>query len=250
MRIFAVLLGGAVLAACGGSDTRPVDSPRAEVGVEETPRAEVTASEAPRAETARRSERASRAEGRAAESAVAGEETTVAEVPVEVAEAFDRAVAAMQRGDSLEAELELEQLVFTHPEYPGPWVNLAILYRRGGRADEAADALTTALGIAPDHAVANNELGVLLREQGDFAAAEAAYRRAIESEPGYALARYNLAVLLDLYLNREEEALRLYTSYQQLLPQPDAEVGRWIVDLSRRLGIPEETVQLAQDDGR
>ena len=156
----------------------------------------------------------------------------------------------MDTGDWLEAELELEQLVLLYPGFPGPYVNLAILYRRDGRLEEAVEALNSALAIAPNHAVANNELGAVLRERGEFAEAEAAYRRAIAGDPAYALPHYNLGVLLDLYLKREAEALEHYAAYQSLLAEPDAEVGRWIVDLRRRLGVTEETVRFAQEDGR
>jgi len=109
--------------------------------------------------------------------------------------------------------------------------------------------LEQALAIAPDHAVANGELGILYRERGDFAAAEAAYRRAIAAAPGYALAHYNLGILLDLYLGRQSEALECYETYQALIAGSDAEVGVWIADLRRRLGLPAGGVQVAQENG-
>ena len=184
--------------------------------------------------------------------APAGTEAAVppVEVPERAAAIHARALAAMAAEDWLSAKLELEQLIAEYPSFAGPHVNLAIVYRREGRDDEAEAALGRALEIAPGHAVANNELGVLYREQGEFGQAEAAYRRAIAGDPEYALAHYNLGVLLDLYLRRETEALEQYEIYQALLPEPDSEVGRWVVDLRRRLGLPADTVQVAQEDGR
>lgn len=164
-----------------------------------------------------------------------------ADVPENVLEAYGSALAAMQSGDWIEAELQLEQLMLGHPELPGPFVNAAILYQRDERNDDALAAVQRALAIDPMHAEANNQLGILLREKGDFAAAEEAYRRAIESRPEYVLAAYNLGVLLDLYLHRQSEALVYYEQYQSSLAEPDATVGRWIIDLRRRVG--------AQDDG-
>jgi lipoprotein NlpI len=76
---------------------------------------------------------------------------------------------------------------------------------------------------------------MLLREQGDFEAAEAAYRQALDSDPGYGNARYNLAILLDIYLRRSAEALEEYRAYQQSLSAPDETVALWIVDLERQL---------------
>ena len=61
-----------------------------------------------------------------------------------------------------------------------------------------------------------NGLGVLHRQQGQFSEAEQAYLQAIELDPGYALAYYNLAVLYDLYMQRPELALAELSA----IPQP------------------------------
>ncbi|MDX1563014.1 MAG: tetratricopeptide repeat protein [Gammaproteobacteria bacterium] len=212
-----------------------------------------------------RAERADRPEVVAAESgagafepATAGRSVTdpeaVALPPVEVPEraalSYERALEAMRDANWVEAELELEQLILEFRSFPGPYVNLAIIYRRDGRDDEAERALSEALAIAPNHPAANNELGVILRERGEFEQAEAAYRRALEGDASYALAHYNLGVLLDVYLRREGEALQHYEAYQAAVPVPDETVGRWIVDLRRRLGLPDDAMQIAQEDGR
>ena len=164
------------------------------------------------------------------------------EIPERAAALHSNALEAMGSGDWLGAELELEQLIAEFPAFPGPYVNLAIVLRHDARATEAESALEQALALAPDHPAANNELGVLARQRGQFAEAETAYRRAIEADPAYALAHYNLGVLLDLYLRREGEALEHYETYQALVPAPDDEVGRWVVDLRRRLGISDGRV--------
>ncbi|HUF72035.1 MAG TPA: tetratricopeptide repeat protein [Gammaproteobacteria bacterium] len=169
-------------------------------------------------------------------------------VPERAAAAFSEALAAMAGADWLAAEMAFEDLTRAYPAFPGPWVNLAILYRRDGRDEEAQAALEQALALAPDHAAANNELGVLHREHGEFAEAEAAYRRALEADPTHALAHYNLGVLLDLYLKREGEALEHYEAYQSLTQSPDEDVGRWIVDLRRRLGLPAEPERVAREN--
>ena len=171
------------------------------------------------------------------------------EVPERAAALHSRALAAMESGDWIAAQIELEQLIAEFPAFPGPYVNLAIVLRQDERADEAESALQQALTIAPNHAAANNEVGMLARRRGEFAEAEAAYRRAIQSDPTYALAHYNLGVLLDLYLRRESEALEQYEAYQALVPAPDEEVGRWVVDLRRRLGMSDETARVAQEVG-
>jgi tetratricopeptide (TPR) repeat protein len=173
----------------------------------------------------------------------------VSTIPPAASDAFARAVAAMDAGRWLEAEQLLEALVETWPDYPGPFVNLAIIYRQDGREMEAEGALERALAVAPNHPAANNQLGMLERERGEFTAAEVAYRRALAQAPDYALAHYNLAVLLDLYLYRNEEALRHYEAYQALTLEPDPTVDLWVADLRRRLGVAPEDTQLAQGDG-
>lgn len=181
--------------------------------------------------------------------AEAGSDAVVSMVPPAASDAFARALAAMDASQWLEAEQILEALIEVYPDYPGPFVNLAIVYREDGREQEAKDALAQALAISPNHPAANNQLGMLERERGDFTAAEAAYRRALAQAPDYALAHYNLGVLLDLYLYRNDEALIHYESYQALSLQPDPTVDLWVADLRRRLGVPPEDSQLAQEDG-
>jgi len=247
------LLGGAatlLLAACGSSSPRQAEvepsreavSPVAEAA-RETPREQQAA--APMAEPQRRERRGER---RAADEApVATSAEPAAPIPEAAVAGHDRALAAMRAGNWLEAELELEQLTAAYPDYPGPHVNLAIVYLHDGRRADARAALERALAIDAGHAAANTQLGVLLREEGEFAAAEEAYRRALATDPGHALAHYNLGVLLDVYLRRSSEAVEHYEAYQSTLAEPNETVGRWIIDLRRRAGNGG-AARVAQED--
>lgn len=178
----------------------------------------------------------------------AGDDLEVLVSPVAQA-AYEDVLEAIDGLDTVEAELQLGQFVLEYPDFPGAYVNLAILYERTDRYDEARIALDQALAVDSEHAAANNQLGIVLRKQGQFAEAEQAYLRAIATEPDYALAHHNLGVLLDLYLHRPAEALQHYQRYQELLAEPDAAVGRWIIDLQRQVGSNEEAARLAQEDG-
>lgn len=162
---------------------------------------------------------------------------------------FAAALDAMASDDVVEAELRLEQFVLEYPQFPGGFVNLAIVYGRDGRHEDAHAALDQALALEPMHASANHQLGILLRQQGEFADAEQAYLRALEAAPAFALAHRNLGILLDLYLQRPSEALQHYRRYQELTAEPDAIVGRWIIDLERRVGAGDDAARLAQGDG-
>lgn len=80
-----------------------------------------------------------------------------------------------------------------------------------GRALEAQREL---VARAPNDVRALNDLGNLLALAGDLEGAEAAYRRALELEPGKASARYNLALLLEQSGRRKEafKQLRILVS--------------------------------------
>ena len=169
-------------------------------------------------------------------------------VPEAAAAAYQRAIAAMRAENWLEAELELEQLTLEQPAYPGPHVNLALVYLHDGRREDARAALERALELDPGHAAASTQLGIMLREDGEFAEAEAAYRRALATDPEHAIAHYNLGVLLDIYLRRTAEALEHYEQYQASLTEPNETVGRWIIDLRRRVNS-SESARVAQGDG-
>ncbi len=171
-------------------------------------------------------------------------------IPEDALTSYGRALSAMDQGDLVEAELELEHLILEYRDYAGPYVNLAIVYRENEKFEDADEALQLALSLDPEHPAANNQLGILRRSQGRFTDAEAAYERAIAADPDYAFAYMNLGILLDVYLRRPADALANYERYQALLTEPDRAVAGWIVDLRRRLGVPAEPQRVAQELSR
>jgi tetratricopeptide (TPR) repeat protein len=236
-------LGAVVLASCGASTPQQASTARPTVVATE---ASPTASTPTPAEPARSEKRGRKSERRAEEAAAA------AGLPEAIPEAAqlgaDRALNALESQDWLQAELELEQLTHDFPGYPGPHVNLAIVYLHDGRRDDARASLERALAIDAGYAPANNQLGILLREDGKFEEAETAYRRALESDSSHALAHYNLGVLLDVYLRRGGEAIEHYEAYQASLAEPDKTVAGWLIDLRRRFATAEPQ-QVAKENG-
>jgi tetratricopeptide (TPR) repeat protein len=79
-------------------------------------------------------------------------------------------------------------------------------------------------------------LALSYRHTGRFGLAEEAYNAALGADPEYTPARLNLAVLLDLYLQRPAEALEQYEAYQAKLAVPDERVAGWIRELEIRTG--------------
>lgn len=127
----------------------------------------------------------------------------------------------------------LRGLADSHPELVAPQLNLAILYVDSGREAEAERLLMSLVEASPGVPEAWNQLGVLRRRAGRFEAADAAYRAALEADPEYAPAYRNRGVLLDLYLDRPEEAVQHYRRFVALTG--DEEVGRWVAELDLRI---------------
>lgn len=241
-------LSALVLAACGASTPqKPAVEQPAAVGPADPAATARWAAAANSVQSPNVAPARSERRGRRGEPAPAADPASEP-IPAQAQAAYDRALAAMRAEDWLRAESELGQLTRDYPAYPGPQVNLAIVYRHEKRPSDARMALDRALAIDPKHAVANNELGILLRETGKFEEAERAYRRALESDPDYALAHYNLGVLLDVYLRRGAEAIEQYEAYQSSLAEPDKKVAGWLIDLRRRFGTA--TPQVAKENGQ
>lgn len=148
---------------------------------------------------------------------------------------FRAAVAAMQQKNWDFAESTLEQLAEKNPKLSGVHLNLGIVYRNKGNTEKAAEAFNLAISANMKNVDAYNQLAVLKREAGDFAAAESLYQKALAIWPFYPEGHKNIAILYDLYLGKPEQALPHYQAYQQLLSAPDKQVDSWIADVQRRL---------------
>ena len=150
---------------------------------------------------------------------------------------FDQAIAAMAAEEYVKAEVLLLEITDDQPELAGPWINLGQAYEALGQPEEARRAFEHAIQANPGNCNAYNELGVLSRQAGDFAGAEANYRACLQVRPDFKDAYLNLGILYELYLGKLEEALGAYKTYQSLAMEPNRKVQGWVVDLERRLGV-------------
>jgi tetratricopeptide (TPR) repeat protein len=148
---------------------------------------------------------------------------------------FRAAVVAMQQKNWDFAESTLKQLAEKNPKLSGIHLNLGIVYRNKGNTEKAVEAFDRAIKANMKNVDAYNQLAVLKREAGDFAAAESLYQKALGIWPFYPEGHKNIAILYDLYLGKPEQALPHYQAYQQLLSAPDKQVDSWIADVQRRL---------------
>jgi len=167
------------------------------------------------------------------------------DIPAPVLTLYEQAVAVMASGDFLDAELRLKEFLLQYPGYPGAYVNLAIIHVNNEDELAAQGAIDAALGINPDYAPALNQQGMLLRKNGKFLEAEAAYLKAVTARPDYALAHYNLGVLNELYLQRLDAALQHFERYYEIVGE-DKQVEKWITDLRRRVAANQRTANVAE----
>jgi len=168
-------------------------------------------------------------------------------VPERAAQEFAQALALLEAGRLTDAELELKQLALAYPEFPGPALNLGLLYERSARLPEAEQALQEALKRGMPSALAFTQLGVVYRKLGRFKEAEAAYLDALKIDSNYAPAHLNLGVLCDLYLQQPQRALEAFERYMELSGNSDKRVATWIAELKGRLGSnPQPQPQTAE----
>ena len=92
-------------------------------------------------------------------------------------------------------------------QHPWTWLLLGSTLDRLGRHDEAEECLRKALEVDPDYDEAHYNLGYNYKKEGKFALAEKHLRRAIEIDPKYALAYAELGELLAGQKNRTNEAV-------------------------------------------
>lgn len=155
------------------------------------------------------------------------------EVPEEVRNSYQLAVQMLEQGRYEPATALLLQVAEAAPDVTLVHLNLGIAYEIAGDLDRAEESLKRALELDPQHPGAYNELGLVQRRQGQFAAARTSYEAALALFADYHYAHRNLGILCDLYLGDYRCAMEHYVAYSRLVPN-DTEVGKWIADLRNR----------------
>lgn len=148
---------------------------------------------------------------------------------------FERAVAMMNDGKNDKAIELLTKVIERSPGVTAPYINIAVAYMRTGKLEPAENHLKTALELVPNHPVASNEYGLLLRKLGRFKEAREVYEKALTSFPDYLPIHRNLGILCDLYLNDPACALKQFEIYSEGVPA-DEKVKIWIAELRMRSG--------------
>ncbi len=102
------------------------------------------------------------------------------------------------------------------PDLPDIQLNLGRLLHEKGELAAAEHCYRRAVELAPDEPVAAFDLGVALQDQQRFAEAAAAYEQALALDDTFADAHYNLATVYEA-LDRRQDAFRHLRSYKTLI---------------------------------
>ncbi len=118
----------------------------------------------------------------------------------------DLASIQSDRGHMADAEKNLKAALMINPNDDYSLFILGILKLRQEKFDESLDALSRAAQANPQNAKIQNYIGIALSEKGVRGPAEAAFRKAIQIDPGYADAHANLAFV---YLTQKPPLVEL-----------------------------------------
>ena len=148
---------------------------------------------------------------------------------------FDSAVAMFHEQAYEQAIDLMEKVIKQSPGVTAPHINLGMAYQQLGSLEQAEIQFKTALELVPDHPVACNQYGMLLRKTGRFDEARKIYEQALMRFPDYYPLHRNLGILYEFYLIDLPAALGHYEIYSQTMREDD-KVKLWIADLKARIG--------------
>jgi Flp pilus assembly protein TadD len=104
-------------------------------------------------------------------------------------------LAYLEQQQLVNAAGALETAASIGPEHAETHFNLAIVYERQKRLDEALREITVSRRLAPDDPDAANTNAIICAEMGNLACARDIWTHLVQTAPSYAAARANLAML-------------------------------------------------------
>ncbi|HHY87026.1 MAG TPA: tetratricopeptide repeat protein [Verrucomicrobia bacterium] len=147
---------------------------------------------------------------------------------------FEQALALDERGDARAAEFYLKAIE-QEDCVADAWCNLGILESRNGNTIRAFDCFTCSLKHNPRHFEAHYNLGNLYFDANDFRLAQLHYELAVEVNPSFANAYFNLALVHAIH-HDPAAAVRVLSRYQELVPVEEARnAARLLEDLKESI---------------
>ncbi len=156
------------------------------------------------------------------------------DVSPEIMAQYQTAIASLKSGADSTALAQFTAVTTKAPQLAGAYINIGLIHLKKQRYTEAEIAFNQAINANKQNALAQNYLGVTLREQGKFDKARQAYQQALQIDNNYADAHLNLGILFDIYLNDLPKAQEHYEKYQSLTDGKDEQVSKWITDIKQR----------------
>jgi tetratricopeptide (TPR) repeat protein len=136
-------------------------------------------------------------------------------------------------GNKAKAEETLKKAISIRLETAPAWLALGMMYMDEDRSDAALAALSQAALYDPQNARTRNFLGVVIGRRGWIDGAQTELRRAVELDPSYSDAHYNLAVF---YLQEKAPAIELarrhYFKARELGLEKDNEMEKVFITTS------------------
>ena len=155
-------------------------------------------------------------------------------------ELYRQAITALNDSQLEQAESGLKKITKTHPEFAGPWINLALIDIKKNDIAGAEKNLAKALERNPKMPQVYNVLGFVEMSKGNVKKAADNYRQAIALKGDYALAHYNLALLQDTYFQDAKVAVQHYKRYLELTNDQDKKTADWVLELERTISKGSE----------
>lgn len=159
---------------------------------------------------------------------------TQADLSPEIVQKYTQAIKLMESGNEDAALKVFDGVSKLNDSLSGPYVNRGLIYLKQGEKEKSEQAFRDALQRNDKNVTALNQLGILLREKKDFAAARKNYEAALAVDDNHLNAHLNLGVLCDIYLQDKTCAMQHYKAYQNLIAD-DEQVNNWIIDLEGQL---------------
>ena len=110
------------------------------------------------------------------------------------------------------------------------WCNLAIIYASRAEDLKAIDALTTALTLAPRHALCHYNLANIYLDHGNLNLARLHYEIAREIDPEFPEVFFNLG-LVYLIRGHRSKAVDMLQRYEELMPGGLDELSEYLKDM-------------------
>lgn len=157
---------------------------------------------------------------------------------------FISARRAYQSNRYKEAKKILEGLTSKDNSLSGPWVMLGDIALKDKKPKQAIQSYQKAIAINKGNVNAYLPLAKVQRQQGDFIAAQNTYAQALSIWKDFPEAHLNLAILYDIYLNKQILSQRHLEAYLFLVDGRDKKQVNWLTKLQQRTG---KDIQLEVD---